>query len=126
MIAINVVALAAVFIAVFGFNSVFLIAVGSLISSFVSLACFMGYSNKLISYHFGEQIEDIAPALFSSVVMGGIVYLIGLVNIDKVPLLFLQVVVGGIVYVLLAKLLKIQAFQYLLGSVKKMSKRGAV
>ena len=126
MIAINVVALAAVFIAVFGFNSVFLIAVGSLISSFVSLACFMGYSNKLISYHFGEQIEDIAPALFSSVVMGGIVYLIGLVNIDKVPLLFLQVVVGGIVYVLLAKLLKIQAFQYLLGSVKKMSKRGVV
>lgn len=126
MIAINVVALAAVFIAVFGFNSVFLIAVGSLISSFVSLACFMGYSNKLISYHFGEQIEDIAPALFSSVVMGGIVYLIGLVNIDKVPLLFLQVVVGGIVYVLLAKLLKIQAFQYLLGSVKKISKRGAV
>lgn len=126
MIAINVVALAAVFIAVFGFNSVFLIAVGSLISSFVSLACFMGYSNKLISYHFGEQIEDIAPALFSSVVMGGIVYLIGLVNIDKVPLLFLQVVVGGIVYMLLAKLLKIQAFQYLLGSVKKMSKRGAV
>lgn len=119
MIAINVVALAAVFIAVFGFNSVFLIAVGSLISSFVSLACFMGYSNKLISYHFGEQIEDIAPALFSSVVMGGIVYLIGLVNIDKVPLLFLQVVVGGIVYVLLAKLLKIQAFQYLLKAVKK-------
>lgn len=126
MIAINAVALAAVFIAVFGFNSVFLIAVGSLISSFVSLACFMGYSNKLISYHLREQLEDIGPALFSSVIMGGIVYLIGLVNVDKVPLLFLQVVVGGIVYVLLAKLLKIQDFQYLLEVVKKTTKGGVV
>ena len=126
MIAINVVALAAVFIAVFGFNSVFLIAVGSLLSSFVSLACFMGYSNKLITYHFNEQLADIVPALFSSAVMGVVVYVIGLAGINKYLLLFLQVVVGGIVYVLLAKLLKIQAFQYLLESVKKMTKRGAV
>ena len=126
MIAINIVALATVFIAVFGFKSVFLIAVGSLLSSLVSLACFMGYSNKLLAYRLKEQLEDIVPALFCSVVMGAIVYAIGLADINKICLLFLQVVVGGIVYVILAKLLKIQAFQYLLGVVRNMVKKKKV
>lgn len=125
MIAINIVALAAVFIAVFGFNSVFLIAVGSLISSFVSLTSFMVYSNKLIGYHLHEQLKDIGPALLCSAVMGVAVYAIGQCGINKLPLLIIQVILGGVTYIVLAKILKIDAFQYLIGIVGNKIKKNA-
>lgn len=123
MIAINIVALAAVFIAVFGFNSVFLIAVGSLISSFVSLTSFMVYSNKLIGYHLHEQLKDIGPALLCSAVMGVEVYSIGQCGINKLPLLIIQVILGSLIYIVSAKILKIDAFQYLIGMVGNKIKK---
>lgn len=125
MIAINVVALAAVFIAVFCFHSVFLIAVGSLISTFVSLACFMGYSNKLIGYRLQEQLKDIGPALLCSAVMGAAVCAIGQCGINKLPLLIIQVILGGVIYIVLAMILKIDAFQYLIGIVGNKIKKNA-
>ena len=117
MIAINMVALVAVFIAVFCFNSVFLIAVGSLFSSFVSLTSFMAYSNKLIGYRLHEQLKDICPALLCSAVMGIAVYAIGQCEINKLVLLISQVIFGSVIYIVLAKILKIDAFQYLFGMV---------
>ena len=123
MIAINVVALVAVFIAVFGFNSVFLIAVGSLFSSFVSLASFMVYSNKLIGYRLHEQLKDIGSALLCSAVMGVAVYAIGQCGIDKLALLIIQVILGGVIYIVLAKILKIDAFQYLICMVGNKIKK---
>ena len=123
MIAINVVALVAVFIAVFGFNSVFLIAVGSLFSSFVSLASFMVYSNKLIGYRLHEQLKDIGSALLCSAVMGVAVYAIGQCGINKLALLIIQVILGGVIYIVLAKILKIDAFQYLISMVGNKIKK---
>lgn len=123
MIAINIVALAALFIAVFGFNSVFLIAVGSLISSFVSLASFMVYSNKMIGYHLNEQLKDIGPALLCSAVMGILVYIVGKFEINKIILLLIQILLGGMIYIVLAKMLKIDAFQYLFNIVEKQFKK---
>lgn len=117
MIAINIVALAAVFIAVFGFKSVFLIAVGSLISSFVSLISFMMYSCKLIGYRLTEQIMDIGPALLCSLVMGIAVFVIGQCEISKLVLLIIQVVFGAAIYIVLAKIFKIGAFQYLIDMI---------
>ena len=119
MILINVVALAAVLIATFAFHSVFLIAIGSLIASLVSLAGFMAYSKRFIGYSFREQMQDITPSLLCSALMGGIVYLIGTLEMHKGVLLFTQVVMGGIVYLLLAMGFKISACQYLLGMLKK-------
>lgn len=119
MIAINVVALAAVFIATFGFHSVFLIAVGSLISSFVSLGSFMFFSNRLIGYSFKEQIEDICPALILSAMMGAVVYVIGLIDINKTMLLIFQVFVGGVIYVVLSKAFRLSSFDYLISIVKR-------
>ena len=90
MIVINAVALAAVFIATFGFHSVFFIAVGSLISSLVSLGSFMFFSNRLIGYSLKEQFEDICPALIFSVVMGITVYAIGFIQFTLVLQKFLS------------------------------------
>ena len=119
MIAINVVALAAVFIATFGFHSVFLIAVGSVISSFVSLGSFMFFSNRLIGYKMKEQFADVCPALMISIVMGAAVYVIGFIDINKVLLLILQVLVGGAIYIALSKIFKLSAYNYLISTVKR-------
>lgn len=119
MIAINVVALAAVFIATFVFHSVFLIAVGSLISTFVSLGCFMFYSNRLIGYQLKEQLTDLMPAFVCSLVMGSVVYIIGFLDFNSILLLFVQIGVGGAIYTVLATILRIEAFQYLVNLIKK-------
>lgn len=122
MILINVVTLSTVLIAAFAFQCVFFIAIGALIASWVSLAGFMAYSKRFIGYSFREQMQDIAPSLLCSALMGGIVYLIGTLEMHKGVLLFTQVVMGGIVYLLLAMGFKISACQYLLGMLKKNHK----
>ena len=123
MIAVNVIALATVFVATFGFHSVFLIAVGSLISSFVSLGSFMFFANKLIGYGLKEQIDDLFPALISSIIMGVVVYAIGFIGLDGVLLLFVQVLTGGLIYVFFAKAFRLSAYEYLISTLKKSIKK---
>lgn len=123
MVAINIVSIVTCIIAVFGFNSVFLIAVGLLISTIVSLACFMLYSNKLIGYRMQEQLSDIGPTLICCIVMGIIVYIVGLLKINKAILLSIQIILGIIIYIILAQILKIEAYQYLQGMMKIHLKR---
>lgn len=119
IIMINVVALFTLFIAVFVFKSVFLIAIGSLIASMVSLAGFMVYSNRFIGYRLHEQIQDIAPSLLCSILMGCIVYMVGALDVQKSVLLVTQIIIGGIVYILLAIGFKISACQYLFSMLKR-------
>ena len=85
----------------------------------------MVYSNKLIGYHLHEQLKDISPALLCSAVMGVAVYSIGHCGINKLPLLIIQVILGGVIYIVLAKILKIDAFQYLIGMVGNKIKKNA-
>ena len=118
MILINVFALAVVFVAVFGFKSVFFVAVGSLISSLVSIGCFLFYSNRLIGYKLKEQLVDLIPTLLCGGVMSSIVYAIGLLEINTLFLLFLQIFTGAIIYIALAKAFNIAAFQYVLTTIQ--------
>ncbi len=120
MLSINVFALLTVLIAVFVFKSVFLIAVGSLISTFVSLISFMSVIKHKIKYSFKEQIYDIAPTLLLSFVMGIVVILIGLLNIHTFWKLLLQIICGAISYVLMSQIFNIEPYEYLKIKLKNM------
>ena len=123
MIILNVFSLGTVFIAVFILKSVFYIAIGYLITTLVSIACFMVCSYKTIYYKPKEQLMDILPALCSSVIMGVVVLLFGEIGIAPIASLILQIVIGSVVYVVLAIVFKIEAFHYLLGFVKNKRKK---
>lgn len=119
MVAINTVGLAAVLIATFLFHSVLLVAVGALISTVVSLCGFLYYTGKLLGYRGREQLADLFPALGCSLLMGAVVLALGRLPLNGAALLAVQVVTGGAVYGVLAKLLRLEAFSYLLGMLRK-------
>ena len=123
MLIINVFALSTVLIAVFVFKSVFLIAIGSLLSTFVSIGLFMLMANKKIGYKFKEQIEDVSLVLFASIIMGIIVFIIGKINISIIILIIIQVIVGGIIYFLLSYYMKLDGYIYIKEKLFKKAKK---
>ncbi len=95
--------------------------VTSVISTFIN-----SYPNKkLLNYSFKEQLKDILPAFFISMVMGAIIFIMGKI-IDvalMTPLklflyLLFDVLIGAIIYTGLAYLLKFESLTYLLNSLK--------
>lgn len=124
MFGINIIALMTVIIAVFGFHSVFLIAIGSLLSAFVSIGLFMYETNKKIGYTPTEQIHDIMPPIILSFAMGLAVYIVGKTSISIVLQLVLQVIIGFITYLLLSIAFRIDSFVYLKHKLVSIVKKG--
>ena len=119
MVVINSVALVTVLIAVFYFENVYMIALGSLLSSIVSVLCFIGATGKLLKYTVREQFADVFESLFPAVLMSGFVYFIGsLSKLSALPTLFLQIVLGCITYVILTLLFRNRTLIYFLGLIK--------
>ncbi|MCH1940708.1 lipopolysaccharide biosynthesis protein [Holdemania massiliensis] len=112
MLAVNLTALATLMIAVFGFNSVLLVAIGSLLSSLVSVICFLIVVNRHITYTAKDIFHDIWKPIVAGALMSVAVNLLGVLAINKVVLLISQIAIGGIVYIISSYLLKIEAMRY--------------
>lgn len=93
--------------------------IATVISSFINASP----NKKLMNYSYIEQIKDMLPSMVLSLVMCGVVLLVGTLKINLYILLILQVVVGVIVYVLLSTIFKLECFEYVLGVLKGFLKR---
>jgi len=81
------------------------------------LSC--SYSGKLLRYPFLEQMRDLAPSLFISLAMGGVVYLAGRIPIaHQALLLLLQVISGMAFYGLLCYIFKLPAYEAIVQTIK--------
>lgn len=76
-------------------------------------------NRKLLGYKYKEQLKDILPSLLISLIMGGCVLLIGMLQINLILVLLLQVVTGAVIYIVLSKIFKLDAFVYIWGSAKQ-------
>ena len=74
-----------------------------------------------------EQFKDITPSILIAWILGGIVYSFSYLNVSVNLTLVLQVLVGAIVYIGLAKMFKIESFDYLVETMKQLikSRKGA-
>lgn len=120
---INIASIASALIAIFVFESVLLVAVGSLLTTMTSLLLFMYFSKKLIGYSTREQIADLAPALLVSAIMGGVVIFVKVLPLNALPQLCLQVVIGVIAYILLSLALKVPGSGNALVMIKHFIKK---
>lgn len=75
-------------------------------------------NKKLLDYSIIEQWKDILPSAAISIVMGICVFSIQFVISNAVICLIVQIVIGALVYLGLAKLFKLESFNYLLDIVK--------
>lgn len=74
---------------------------------------------KLLNYNIKEQFTDIMPALSASIIMYIIVNIVGQINLHIYIVFVLQIFLGIIVYLLIAKIFKLEAWDYLVKMIMK-------
>ena len=94
-----------------------------IITTFISQFINSYPNKKLLGYSYGQQLKDIFPSLALAAVMGICVYPIQFLRLHDAITLLIQVSLGVLIYVGGAKLLRFEAFEYLLSTVKKLFKR---
>lgn len=101
---------------------VYAIAIGQIFSSIIS-AFINSYPNKrLLDYSYKEQSRDVMPTLLLSVIMGVVVYLLNFLSVDVWFQLILQIIIGIFIYFGLAKVFKLDSFNYVIHTIKQLLK----
>ncbi len=94
----------------------------TVISSFIN-----AYPNKkLLGYTYWEQLKDMAPSFLISLVMVVVILPITLLPIAPVLQIIIQVTTGAGVYIGLAKLFKLECFEYVINTIKDFIKKRKV
>lgn len=80
-------------------------------------------SKRVIGYSYVEQIVDICPAFILSLVAGFVAYQFHMLGLAAPLTVLIQILVMFAIYVVGARLLRIEAFMYLLRTVKGITMR---
>ena len=94
---------------------------GQVFTSFVAYLPNSYFSAKLIGYGPFEQLKDVLPALFGSVLAGGVIFFLGRLGADlplALVLLILQTLAGAIVYLVAGMVMKLKIQSLLWGVLK--------
>lgn len=80
---------------------------GAVLNSYIAYFINTYYTKDLINYPIKEQLKDIVPSFIISVIMGLIVYWIGMtLPMNNIIILIIQFITGIIIYILLNKIIK--------------------
>ena len=102
---------------------IFAMAIGQVVSGFISTFINAYPNKKLMNYSYLEQWKDLMPSFILSIVMAGIVWMINFVPIVPILVLIIQIFVGIVVYILLSKLFKVEVYSYFVNTLKGFIKR---
>lgn len=80
-------------------------------------------NNKLLGYHYFEQIKDMLPQIVLSCVMGILVYCITLLPLSGLVTLLIQVPMGAAIYLLGSWIFHIDSFSYIWMTLKNFLHR---
>ena len=99
---------------------VYAIAIGAIFTSVVSSFINAYPNSALLGYSYQEQWKDIMPSLLLSVLMGAVIYGVQFLGIPVLLSLMIQIIVGMAFYFTMAKILRLECFDYLLNSIKEL------
>lgn len=80
-------------------------------------------NRKIIGYSYRKQITDLLNNLFSAILMGVVVYLVGLLRINNIMLLLLQIISGIISYIILNIIVRNETLRYCFSTIKHLFRR---
>lgn len=106
-----------IFVSVFYFNSIELVAWSYVMVAFIDTIIFVYYLNKFINYKILEMCTDYVPSFLLSVIAFVFAYFVGNSIGMKSICLLIQVFSGIIIYVLLAKLFRLNAYNELINRI---------
>lgn len=102
---------------------VYAIAIGQLFSGIISTFINAYPNKKLLNYSYKDQLRDIFPSFFIALIMGVVVYVFNYLNLGEGKILLLQLLTGSLIYMGLAKIFKIDSFDYLINTMKQLKKK---
>ncbi len=122
------VAVIALVVAIFLFRSPIGIAMAAAVTAPLAAVVNAFPNKKLLNYGYLEQVKDVFPSAFLSIVMGFCVYLGGNIFSEKMlvsPILQLVVmfVMGVCIYCGFAKILRFECFEYLIKTMMDFRKK---
>jgi O-antigen/teichoic acid export membrane protein len=114
--------LVALIIAVAFFESPIAIAMTAVITGILGFFVNATPNKKLIEYSYFEQVKDILPSFFASVIMCGAVLAFELLKLNACVTLVAQLFIGVAVYLLISIIFKIKPFLMVVDLAKKFNK----
>jgi Membrane protein involved in the export of O-antigen and teichoic acid len=118
-IVLDITLLASMFVAVFFFKSVMMIAWGTLVAVVLGLIIYIYIAIKHFKYSLWELVTDAAPSYICAAIMGGCVYLLRNICTNKLVVVAVQVVIGIAVYLMLSFALNRMQAKKLCGLIKQ-------
>jgi len=76
-------------------------------------------NKKLLKYGYAEQMKDLIPSFFLSVIMGAIVLCVRFLHISNLATLAIQVPWGIFVYYGLSRLFRLDSYEYIVRMIKR-------
>ena len=98
--------------------SVLAMALSTLVNSLLCQLINTWPNRKLLDYSYGDQIRDILPNILLAAVMGGCVFVVGLIGLPDWATLLIQVALGAVLYAGLSAATKNESYRYLLDVLK--------
>lgn len=102
------------------FNDPFVIAIGFVLSTLISVIVNSFPNKKLLGYGYLEQLKDVFPNLLSAVVMAAVVYCVGLIKMPILFLLLIQIFAGIAIYYIISRVTHNESLSYLIGIIKSI------
>lgn len=104
------------------FFNLYIICLGKVVYSFIALYLNTYYTKKLLNYGFKEQLMEVLPQLFLSILM--MLICLGIATIVQKPLLalFISFVIGSFFYILTSKIFHLFGFEELFSIIKRKLK----
>lgn len=96
------------------------LSIGIVLEAVTSLVINTMYSKRILNYSLLEQIKDLSSHLFICILMGVIVFFVGMIPFSMLFVLMLQITIGIVSYYLLAKLFNVESLDYIINYVKRL------
>ncbi len=93
-------------------------AVGQVITAFISSFINAWPNKKLMDYTYFEQLKDLAPSFLCSIVMAIFVWGWHFISMPSIILLLFQIIVGVVFYILLCKIFRIEIYLYFINTIR--------
>ena len=98
--------------------SVLAMAYSLILSSIISQLINSFPNQKLLNYRYLDQLRDVLPSILLAIFMGGCISFVPFLGLKDLPTLILQILLGGAIYLAMSALLRLEAFRYLVNSLK--------
>ena len=103
--------------------SIYIMAVGRVISSLIALYINMSPNRKFIHYGFKEQIMDLSKAFLISLFVSIIVFAISFLPISLWIMLIFQILIGLSLYIYLSDKYNNESFNYIIATIKNFNQK---